>query len=102
LGFIFSLINAVLRDIGNVTSMIILFLLFLTPILYAKPASGIAAVASRYNPLYYLVSVPRDLLVFGGTVEWQGYMYSTLFAFVVFFTCWTAFHLSMTRIAERI
>lgn len=102
LGFIFSLINAVLRDVGNVVSMIIMFSLFLTPVLYAKPASGIAAVASQYNPLYYLVSVPRDLLVFGGTVEWQGYMYSTLFAFVVFLICWTAFHLTTTRIAERI
>ncbi|MFC2051137.1 ABC transporter permease [Chloroflexota bacterium] len=102
LGFILSLINAVLRDAGNMISVVILFLLFLTPVLYAKPTSGIAAVASRYNPLYYLVSVPRDLLVFGGTVEWQGYMYSTLFAFVVLFACWMAFHLTTTRITERI
>ncbi|MFC2004457.1 ABC transporter permease [Chloroflexota bacterium] len=102
LGFILSLINGVLRDVGNSLSILVTFLMFLTPVLYAKPASGIAAVASQYNPLYYLVSVPRDLLIFGGTVEWQGYMYSTLFSFAVFFICWLAFHLTETRIAERI
>jgi lipopolysaccharide transport system permease protein len=102
LGFVFSLINGVLRDVGNMISVSITFLLFLTPVLYAKPASGIAAVASHYNPLYYLTSVPRDLLILGGTTELQGYLYSALLSVVVFFVCWAAFHLSETRIAERI
>ena len=102
LGFILSLINGVLRDVGSGISILVIFLMFLTPVLYAKPTSGLAAAVSQYNPLYYLVIVPRDLLVFGGTVEWEGFIYSTLLAFVVFFICWTAFHLSETRIAERI
>ena len=102
LGFIVSLINTVLRDVGNLTSLAVLFLLFLTPVLYTKPVSGIAAVASQYNPWYYLVSVPRDLLLFGSTAEWPGYLYSTLFSFAVFFICWMAFHLTESRIAERI
>ncbi len=102
LGFIFSLINGVLRDVGNMISVSITFLLFLTPVLYAKPASGIAAVASHYNPLYYLISVPRDLLILGGTTELYGYVWSAILAIVVFFVCWTAFHLTETRITERI
>lgn len=102
LGFILALVNGVLRDVGSGISMLVTFLMFLTPVLYAKPPGGLAAVVSRYNPLYYLVSVPRDLLVFGGTAEWRGFIYSTLFAFIVFFVCWTAFHLTETRIAERI
>jgi len=102
LGFIFSLINGVLRDVGNMISVSITFLLFLTPVLYAKPASGIAAVASHYNPLYYLISVPRDLLILGGTTELYGYVWSAILAIVVFFVCWAAFHLTETRITERI
>lgn len=102
LGFIFSLINGVLRDVGNMISVSITFLLFLTPVLYAKPESGIAAVASYYNPLYYLISVPRDLLIYGGTTELYGYVYSALLSIAVFLACWTAFHLTETRIAERI
>jgi lipopolysaccharide transport system permease protein len=102
LGFIFSVINGVLRDVGNMISVSITFLLFLTPVLYAKPESGIAAVVSNYNPLYYLISVPRDLLILGGTTNLYGYMWSALLAIVVFFVCWTAFHLTETRITERI
>jgi lipopolysaccharide transport system permease protein len=102
LGFIFSLINGVLRDVGNMISVSITFLLFLTPVLYAKPESGIAAVASQYNPLYYLISVPRDLLIYGGTTELHGYVYSALLSIAVFLACWTAFHITETRIAERI
>jgi len=102
LGFIFSLINGVLRDVGNMISVSITFLLFLTPVLYAKPSGGIAAVASHYNPLYYLISVPRDLLILGGTTELHGYMYSALLSIIVFFVCWAAFHLTETRITERI
>lgn len=102
LGFIISLINGVLRDVGNSITVLVTFLIFLTPVLYAKPASGIVAVVSQYNPLYYLVSVPRDLLILGSTVEWQGYAYSTLFSFAVLLTCWVAFHLAETRIPERI
>lgn len=102
LGFIISLINGVLRDVGNSITVLVTFLMFLTPVLYAKPASGIVAVVSQYNPLYYLVSVPRDLLILGSTVEWQGYAYSTLFSFAVLLTCWVAFHLAETRIPERI
>lgn len=102
LGFLLSLINAVMRDVGNVISIVVTFLLFLTPVLYAKPVSGISAVVSRYNPLYYLVAVPRDLVTSGGTAEWQGYLYSTLFSIVVLFIGWLAFHLTETRIAERV
>lgn len=102
LGFIISLINGVLRDVGTGLSVLITFLMLLTPVLYVKPSTGIVAVASQYNPLYYLVAVPRDLLIFGATVEWQGYMYSTLFSFAALFVCWLVFHVTETRITERI
>jgi lipopolysaccharide transport system permease protein len=34
LGFIFSLLNAILRDIGNILSILVTFLMFLTPVFY--------------------------------------------------------------------
>ncbi len=102
LGFILSLINGVLRDVGNAIPLLVTFLMFATPVLYAKPNSGIVAVVSQYNPLYYLVSVPRDLLIVGNTGELPGYMYSALFSIAVFFIGWVVFHLAEPRIAERI
>jgi lipopolysaccharide transport system permease protein len=102
LGLILSIVNGVFRDVGLGISTLLTFLMFATPILYAKPTGGIVATISQYNPLYYLVSVPRDLLITGRVNELAGYLYSSLFALVLFLICWLAFHLAETRIAERI
>ncbi|MFC1937096.1 ABC transporter permease [Chloroflexota bacterium] len=102
LAFILSLVNAVVRDAANMISIMITFLMFLTPVLYAKPPSGIIAEVSHYNPLYYLVTVPRDLLTTGSTGELAGFAYSSLIAIAVFFLCWISFHLIETRIIERV
>jgi lipopolysaccharide transport system permease protein len=102
LGFVSSLLNGILRDIGNVLSICMTFLLFLTPILYAKPTTGILAVVSTYNPLYYLVSVPRDLALTGVSPEWKGFALSSAFAATVFLVCLVFFHLTETRVTERV
>lgn len=102
LGFILSLLNGVIRDIGNFLSMLMTFLMFLTPVLYARPTAGILAQITRYNPLYYLVSVPRDLALMGTIFEWKGFLVSTLISVIIFIVCLVAFHLTETRIAERI
>lgn len=102
LGFIFSILNGIMRDIGNALSILITFLMFLTPVLYAKPKTGLLAKISFYNPLYYLVSFPRDLILTGNSHELTGYIISTIFAFIILLVCIFVFHLSETRIAERI
>jgi lipopolysaccharide transport system permease protein len=101
-GFFLALANGVMRDVGNGVAALITFLVFLTPVLYEKPAGGLAAAITNYNPLYYLITVPRDLLLTGQTAELPGFLLATLFAVVVFLVGWTAFHLTETRIAERI
>lgn len=102
LGFVFSILNGIMRDIGNALSILITFLMFLTPVLYAKPQTGLLSKISFYNPLYYLVAFPRDLILTGNTDELTGYIISSIFAFIVLFVCVFIFHLSETRIAERI
>jgi len=102
LGFMSSLLNGILRDIGNVLSVCMTFLLFLTPILYAKPTTGILAVVATYNPLYYLVSVPRDLVLTGVSSEWKGFALSSAFAATVFLVCLVLFHLTEARVTERV
>jgi len=102
LGFILALLNGVVRDIGNGLLFIITFLMFLTPVLYAKPTEGLLAVLTRYNPLYYLVSVPRELILQGTFTEWRGYLITSLVSLFLFVLCLLIFHLTETRVAERI
>jgi lipopolysaccharide transport system permease protein len=102
LGLILSLLNGIIRDIGNVLSMLITFLLFLTPILYPLPKEGGFARISSLNPLYYLINLPRDLILFGTSTNWTGFIWSSITALLVFLLCLVAFHLTETRVAERI
>ena len=101
-GFILSIMNSVVRDFAGGVTMLITFLLFMTPILYADTQTGFLATLTQYNPFYYLVVVPRDIVLTGGTVLWTGYMLSVLLAIGAFFLGWLIFHLTETRIAERI
>ncbi len=101
-GFILSLLNAVLRDIGNMLSILMTFLMFLTPVLYAKPMTGFLARITEYNPLYYMVSVPRDLVLTGASPLLNGYLIVSAVSVFVFVVFLVAFHLTETRIAERV
>ncbi|MCK5055716.1 MAG: ABC transporter permease [Candidatus Aminicenantes bacterium] len=101
-GFILSILNGIMRDIGNIIAIFMTFFMFLTPVLYSKPTSGILAHITRYNPLFYLVSVPRDLILTGHSAEWQGFWISVTISFFVFIFCLYVFHLAETRVTERI
>jgi lipopolysaccharide transport system permease protein len=101
-GFILSLFNSVVRDIGNALSVFMTFLMFLTPVLYAKPKIGALAPITKFNPLYYLVSMPREIILMGTMAEWKGYLLSTGFSFLIFIVGLLIFHLTETRITERI
>jgi lipopolysaccharide transport system permease protein len=102
LGLMLSLLNGISRDIGNMLSIIITFLLFLTPVLYAKPKIGMLAELTAYNPVYYLISTPRELILMGTGYELSGFIFSSILSITVFLVCLVVFHLTETRVAERV
>lgn len=101
-GFILSILNGIMRDIGNIISIFMTFFMFLTPVLYPKPTTGMLAQITKYNPLFYLVSVPRDMILSGHSGEWTGFWISTAISFFIFIFCLFIFHLTETRVAERV
>lgn len=102
LGFVLSLLNGVVRDVANMLPLIVTFLLFLTPVLYARPMTGFLATLSKYNILFYLVSVPRDLVLFGTSSYVTPFLLSSIIALFVFLLFLAVFHLTETRVAERV
>lgn len=102
IGFIVALLNAIIRDTGNILSLSMMFLMYLTPVLYARPIKGILATVTKYNPMYYFVSAGRDLVLNGSIVEVKGLVISMAIAFVLFIVSLMMFHITETRIAERI
>lgn len=102
LGFIFALLNGVVRDVGKTLPLLSTFLMFLTPVLYAKPKVGILASFTKYNPLYYLVSMPRELTLMGTISELKGFLIASIVSVIIFIICLIVFHLAETRVAERV
>lgn len=102
LGFILSLVNGIMRDVGNILSVIVTFIMFITPVFYVKPTEGILSSITRFNPLYYLISVPRDLILKGEIEELGCYLIICILSITTFIVCIAVFHLTETRIAERV
>lgn len=102
LGFFVAIFNGVVRDAGNIITLFVTFLMFLTPIYYALPESGILMQMASINPLYYLTSMPRELMLTGTISNWVGYAVSVLFAVALFIIGLMIFHLTETRVTERI
>lgn len=102
LGLILSLLNGIVRDFGIALSVFLTFLMFLTPVFYAKPRVGILLPITKFNPLFYLVQTPRELILMGKISEWKGFLYSSIISLVIFIIFLIVFHLTETRVAERI
>jgi lipopolysaccharide transport system permease protein len=102
LGFILSLLNSIMRDTGSMISLMMTFLMFLTPILYVKPTSGLLATITAYNPLYYLISSLREVILAGTIAEPLGFAISVFISAVIFTLSLVIFHLTERRVAERI
>jgi len=102
LGFLLSILNGIVRDIGNVISILITFFMFLTPVLYPLPTSGALEDLSRINPMYYLTSFPRDMILRGESELFAGYWTSALSSFFILLVCLFIFHLTESRVTERV
>ncbi|MEN8153009.1 MAG: ABC transporter permease [Acidobacteriota bacterium] len=101
-GFIFSILNGIVRDIGNIIAILMTFFMFLTPVLYPKPETGLLAKISEFNPMYYMVSYPRDIILTGQSDIFNGFYISALLSVFIFFICIFIFHLTESRVSERI
>jgi lipopolysaccharide transport system permease protein len=108
--FYLALLNGVIRDVGTMLSMLVTFLMLLTPVLYERPklapnAGELALLLDRlttYNPLYYLVEGPRQLVLTGHLPDARGFFIASAASFLLFFFSLVGFHVAETRIAERI
>jgi len=84
LGFILSLLNGIMRDTGSLITLLMTFLMFLTPILYVRPSSGFLAALTTFNPIYYLISSARELILAGTISELSGFALSVALSVATF------------------
>ncbi len=102
LGFLTSLLNVVIRDTINFITVGMGFFLFLMPIMYTMPEKGLLARVNRYNPLFFLIDTPRDLIISGNIKYPLEFLLSTLLTILIFLIGWFIFYVAQPKLAERI
>jgi lipopolysaccharide transport system permease protein len=100
LGLFLSLLNAVFRDTAQAVGVLLMFLMFLMPVLY--PMAGARELFFRMNPLVALIEAPRDLFIYGVLRHPVDFVVASVGALLVLLVAWRIFHLVETKIPERL
>jgi lipopolysaccharide transport system permease protein len=99
LSFVLSIVNLVLRDIGNILAMALTFGMFLAPVLYPPPTTWPSSLINILNPLSPLLIASQDVIAYGSLSQPQAFLFSCLFSVLVFLVGWRLFRLTIYRVS---
>jgi lipopolysaccharide transport system permease protein len=99
LGFVLSIANLAMRDIGNVLGTALTIGMFLTPVLYPPPVRWPFTLINILNPLSPLLTATQDLIATGSLTRPETFVGACMFALIVFLVGWRAFRITILRAA---
>lgn len=102
LGFLCALVNGILRDVGQIILFMLTFWMFLTPVVYPAPTGHSNSLIFALNPISPFVVAAQDLTSRGYLTQPVPLAIASGVSLLVFLLGWRIFHLTETRIAERI
>jgi len=101
IGLALTPVGLLYTDISKAVPLLMQFLMYLTPVVFAMPKQGLSATVFQLNPLTPLILTARDWLT-GMTPEYLGYFaVVNVIAFVLMFMFWIVFRLAMPILIER-
>jgi lipopolysaccharide transport system permease protein len=102
IGLALTPVGLLYADVGKAIPLLMQFLMYLTPVVFAMPKEGLPATLFKLNPLTPLILTARDWLT-GLTPEHLGYfMVVNAVSIVLLFMFWVIFRLAMPILIERI
>lgn len=102
IGLLTGLFNAIAKDFSYLVDNLMRLLMLLSPVVYATDVSeGILATILTYNPLTYLISSTRDLLLFGQFYKPFISLACSLLIVLLFLLLARFFIINTSRILER-
>lgn len=102
LGFFTSLLNVVIRDTINFINVGMGFFLFLMPVMYTLPEKGLLAKFNQYNPIFFLINTPREIIISGTLSYSLEFFLSFMLALIIFLAGWLVFYIAQSKLTERI
>ena len=102
IGLAVTPVGLLFSDVGKAIPLLMQFLMYLTPVVFAMPKEGLPATLFQLNPLTPLILTARDWLT-GFTPEHLGYfVVVNVVSIVLLFMFWVVFRLAMPILIERI
>jgi lipopolysaccharide transport system permease protein len=102
LGLIMTPVGALFTDIRRGLAVSLPFLMYLTPVIYPSPKSGIAKLIMEYNPIATLLVDTRNWLTSQPISDPKSFILITVSFVAIFFLALMIFRISMPMIIERI
>jgi lipopolysaccharide transport system permease protein len=99
-GFVMSVANLVLRDVGNALGIALTLGMFLTPVLYPPPFEWPFVLINIVNPASPLFIASQDLVAYGGLTMSAAFISSWIFSLLVFLAGWRFFNLALPRVSQ--
>jgi len=101
IGLALTPIGLLYTDVGKAIPLLMQFMMYLTPVVFAMPKSGISATLFQLNPLTPLILTTRDWLT-GLTPEYLGdFVVVNVIAIAFLLVFWVVFRLAMPILIER-
>jgi len=100
--FFLSTIGTFVSDLSNVWNVFMQFLFFTTPIFYVVNPGDSVYSANLFNPMFYFLSVGRDIIVYRAFPESWMIAAIVLFSCVTFFAGFVIFEKNKHKFAERV
>lgn len=101
LGLVLAPIGTLYTDISKGLPLILQFLMYTTPVVYAIPDEGLTAKIINNNPLTPLICTARDWLTGQPTAFLDGFFWVNLGTLILFLLTMVAFRLAVPILVER-
>jgi lipopolysaccharide transport system permease protein len=102
MGLLLTPVGVLYSDIGKGLPLLMQFLMYLTPVVFPMPKTGIAATLYAINPLTPLILTARDWLTGLPAGYLSGFIVVNILAIALLIAVWIIFRLAIPILIERI
>ncbi len=102
IGLIITPLGLLYGDVPRVLAIVTPFWMFLTPVLYPVPQSGLAGTIVALNPVSPLVTTTRDWLTLGTATHLTGFVAVTAATTVFLVAGWIAYRVALPHLIARL
>ncbi|MDA7558583.1 ABC transporter permease [Flavobacteriaceae bacterium] len=101
-GLMVSILSTLTSDVSRIASFFLSLLMFITPVIYDSSEKVLwLQQCNLYNPLTYLITAPRDLILTGTMSNPFYYIVSIVMAILLFMVALRFFYISEKKVIEK-